>query len=154
MALLTTAFGGARTAAQIPGKATMASADLRANRPLSPHLSIYRWRITMAMSIFHRLTGAGLYFGMLILVWWLVAAAIGPDAFAVANGVITSWFGLVVLFLATWGLIHHGVGGLRHYVWDFGVAMEKGTRDRMAWATIIASVVLTILIWAAILWTR
>ena len=71
-----------------------------------------------------------------------------------ANGVLTSWFGLVVLFAATWGLVHHGLGGLRHYVWDFGVAMEPGTRDIVAWATLIGSVVLTIVIWGIALWLR
>src|SRR5258705_13523122 len=132
----------------------MPRADIKESRPLSPPLSIYRWRITMTMSIFHRITGAGLYIGMLILVWWLAAAAGGPGAFAAANGVLTSWFGIVVLFLATWGLIHHGLGGLRHYVWDFGVGMEPGTRDQIAWATLIGSVVLTAIIWGIVLWLR
>jgi len=132
----------------------MQTADARGGRPLSPHLSIYRWRITMAMSIFHRVTGGGLYFAMLLLVWWLVAAAAGPEPFALAHAVLTSWFGLVVLFAATWGLIHHGLGGLRHFVWDFGVAMEPGTRDQLAWATLIGSIVLTIVIWGAVLWLR
>ena len=110
--------------------------------------------MTMTMSIFHRVTGGGLYFGILILVWWLAAAAAGPDAFAVANEIITSWFGLLVLFAATWGLIHHGLGGLRHFVWDFAVALEPGTRDRMAWATLIGSLVLTIVVWAIVLVVR
>jgi succinate dehydrogenase / fumarate reductase cytochrome b subunit len=128
----------------------MQSADARGSRPLSPHLSIYRWRITMAMSIFHRVTGGGLYFGTLILVWWLAAAAAGPGPFALANGVITSWFGVAVLGAASWGLIHHGLGGLRHFVWDFGVAMGPGTRDVVAWATLIGSAVLTVLVWAIV----
>src|SRR5688572_18074737 len=125
----------------------METADARARRPLSPHLSIYRWRITMAMSILHRLSGAGLYFGMAILVWWLAAAAAGPEPFALANGIVTSWFGIAILVAATWGLVHHALGGLRHFVWDFGVAMEPGTRDQMAWATLVGSIVLTALTW-------
>src|SRR3954467_12710179 len=96
--------GARKRAPTSPDRAAMSSADARANRPLSPHLSIYRWRITMAMSIFHRVTGAGLYFAMVILVWWLAAAASGPAAFAFANSIVTSWFGLLVLFAATWGL--------------------------------------------------
>jgi succinate dehydrogenase / fumarate reductase cytochrome b subunit len=132
----------------------MQSADARASRPLSPHLSIYRWRITMAMSILHRITGAGLYFGMLILVGWLAAAAAGPEAFGVANGVVTSWFGIAVLFAATWGLIHHALGGLRHFVWDFGVAMEPGVRDQIAWASLVGSLVLTGVVWGVVLWLR
>jgi succinate dehydrogenase / fumarate reductase, cytochrome b subunit len=132
----------------------MQSADARGSRPLSPHLSIYRWRMTMAMSIFNRITGAGLYFGMLLLVWWLAAAAAGPEPFALANGVLTSWFGIAVLVAASWGLFHHALGGLRHFVWDFGIAMEPGTRDRMAWATLIGSVTLTLLVWGVVLWLR
>jgi succinate dehydrogenase / fumarate reductase cytochrome b subunit len=132
----------------------MQSADARASRPLSPHLSIYRWRITMAMSIVHRITGAGLYFGMLIVVGWLAAAAAGPEAFGVAQAAITSWLGIAVLIAATWGWIHHALGGLRHFVWDFGVAMEPGTRDQVAWATLAGSVVLTVVVWGIVLWLR
>ena len=132
----------------------MSSADIKANRPLSPHIWIYRWYLTMIMSIVHRVTGAALYFGTLLLAWWLVAAAAGPGPFAFANWVLGSWLGLVVLFGFSWALIHHMLGGLRHFVWDFGLAMGKPARDRIALANIIGSVVLTIALWAVVLILR
>ncbi len=126
----------------------MSSADTRANRPLSPHLSIYRWRLTFLMSGFHRVTGFVLYFGMLIVVWWLAAAASGPEAFAFASRVLGSWFGLLVVFGFSWGLIHHAMGGIRHFVWDFGVGLDKPARDQWALATIVGSVAITVIVWA------
>jgi len=132
----------------------MSTADLKANRPLSPHLQIYRWKITMAVSIFHRITGGALYFGTLLLAWWLVALALGPGPFAFANWVLGSWIGLIVLFGYSWALIQHLLGGLRHFVWDFGYAMGKPARDRIAWANFIGSAVLTIVLWAVIWWLR
>ena len=107
----------------------MSSADIKANRPLSPHLQIYRWPITMIMSIAHRVTGVALYFGTVLLVWWLVAAASGPAAFDFANAVLGSWLGLIVLFGYTWALIHHMLGGVRHFIWDFGIGLDKPARD-------------------------
>jgi succinate dehydrogenase / fumarate reductase cytochrome b subunit len=118
-----------------------------APRPISPHLSIFRPLITMVMSIVHRITGGALYFGMLLLAWWLVAAASGPDAFATADAFFGSWFGRLILFGFTWALIHHLLGGIRHLVWDTGHGLEPETASRMAWATIIGSVVLTLVVW-------
>ncbi len=125
----------------------MARLDSQANRPLSPHLQIYRWHATMTMSILHRVTGSALYFGTVLLVWWLVAAAAGPAAFEIANGVLGSWSGLVVLFGFTWALVHHMLGGLRHLIWDFGVALDAPLRDRLAIANLVGSAVLTPLLW-------
>ncbi|MBX3489572.1 MAG: succinate dehydrogenase, cytochrome b556 subunit [Parvibaculum sp.] len=121
----------------------------QAARPLSPHLQIYRLTVTMVMSIVHRITGAGLYAGTLLLAWWLVAVASGPDAYAVFEGFIGSWFGRLVLFGYTWALIHHMLGGIRHFIWDFGKGFELRTADVMAWGTVIGSVVLTVLVWIA-----
>jgi succinate dehydrogenase / fumarate reductase cytochrome b subunit len=132
----------------------MSSADIKANRPLSPHLQIYRWKLTMLMSIVHRITGIGLYFGTLLLAWWLVALAAGPGPFAFANWVLGSWLGLIVLFGYSWALIHHMLGGLRHFVWDFGYGLGKPARDRIALANIVGSVVLTVLFWAVAIWLR
>ncbi len=81
-------------------------------RPLSPHLQIYRPQINMVMSILHRITGAALYFGTLLIVWWLVAAATGPDYFAFVNGLLATWPGMVIIVGFTWALIHHMLGGL------------------------------------------
>jgi succinate dehydrogenase / fumarate reductase cytochrome b subunit len=132
----------------------MSSADIKANRPLSPHLQIYHWYLTMIMSIVHRVTGGALYFGTLLLAWWLVAAAAGPEPFAFANRVFGSWLGLIVLFGYSWALIHHMLGGLRHFVWDFGLAMGEPARDRIALANIIGSIVLTIALWAVVVILR
>ena len=120
---------------------------MQADRPLSPHLQIYRWHATMTMSILHRVTGAGLYFGTILLVWWLVAAASGPEAFDLANRVLGSWFGLVVLFGFTWALVHHMLGGIRHLIWDFGVGLDAPARDRLAIATLVGSAIVTPLLW-------
>lgn len=121
-------------------------------RPISPHLQIYRWTITMAMSIVHRATGIANYAGMALLALWLLCAALGPDALNAVNGVYGSWFGQLVLFGFTWSLVHHMCGGLRHFVWDFAVMMEPGQRNMIAWATLAASVVLTLLIWTVFVW--
>ena len=108
----------------------------------------------MAMSIFHRLTGMALYFGTFLLAIWLVAAAAGPREFTVVNGFFASWFGLVVLFGYTWALIHHMLGGLRHFVWDFGHGLGKPARDRIATANLVLSIVLTVALWSIVAWVR
>ncbi|MCB1502093.1 MAG: succinate dehydrogenase, cytochrome b556 subunit [Bauldia sp.] len=125
----------------------MPSADLKASRPLSPHLQIYRWAPTMVVSIAHRITGVALYFGTLLLAWWLIAAASGPKYFRFVNGLASSWIGLIVLFGFSWALIHHALGGVRHLIWDTGRGMGKPARDQLAIANIIGSVALTILLW-------
>jgi succinate dehydrogenase / fumarate reductase cytochrome b subunit len=125
----------------------MSTAGLNANRPLSPHLQIYRFAMTMAMSIVHRITGAGLYVGTILLAWWLVAAASGPDYFDFVNRIYGSWFGLLILFLFTWALIHHMLGGIRHFIWDTGHGLDKPMRDQLATATLVGSIVITVLLW-------
>lgn len=125
----------------------MSNAEAKTSRPLSPHLQIYRWPITMTMSILHRVTGIALYAGTLLLAWWLIAAAAGPGPYETANAVFGSWIGRLVLFGYTWALVHHLLGGLRHFVWDVGAGFSKPMRDRLAWANLIGSAALTILIW-------
>ena len=90
------------------------------SRPLSPHLSIYRWPITMATSITHRMTGVALAGGALLLAWWLIATASGPEAFAFFNRMVATPFGLFVLFGFVWSLAYHLLNGIRHLAWDFG----------------------------------
>jgi succinate dehydrogenase / fumarate reductase cytochrome b subunit len=124
----------------------MSNADVKANRPLSPHLWIYRWRMTMIMSIVHRITGAGLYLGTALLAWWLMAAATSEHAFSIANGFLGSWFGILILIGFTWALVHHLLGGLRHFVWDTGRGMGTPARDNLAIGNLVASVVLTIIV--------
>jgi len=116
-------------------------------RPLSPHLSIYRWPLPMMMSIAHRITGAGLYFGTLLLAWWLIAAGSGPNAYAKVGGFINSAFGRLILFGYTWALIHHMLGGIRHLIWDTGRGFAPHEREWLALATLVGSVTLTVLIW-------
>ncbi len=123
----------------------------RAQRPMSPHLQVYSPLINMVMSILHRITGAALYFGSLLLAWWLVAAASGPEYFAFVNSLFGSLLGRVVLFGYTWALMHHMMGGIRHFIWDTGRGYALKTIDLMSWGTLIASAILTVLIWLAVL---
>lgn len=118
-----------------------------AARPLSPHMTIYRWPMTMAMSIAHRVTGTGLYFGMILFAWWLLAVAAGPNAYATFQSVVGSWIGRLVLFGYTWALIHHMLGGIRHLIWDTGTGLDKKSIEIFAWATLLGSITLTILLW-------
>ncbi|HZS63797.1 MAG TPA: succinate dehydrogenase, cytochrome b556 subunit [Xanthobacteraceae bacterium] len=117
-------------------------------RPLSPHLQIYRPTLTMTMSIVHRITGMGLYFGTAILAWWLTAAASGPNAYAVFESFLGSFLGRLILFGYTWALIHHLLGGIRHLIWDAGYGFGPHEREWLARASIVGSVGLTILLWA------
>ena len=117
------------------------------NRPLSPHISIYRPTLTMMMSIVHRVTGAALYFGTLLLVWWLAAAAAGPHAYGNVQWFMETLFGRLILFGYTWALIHHALGGVRHLIWDTGRGFGPQERERLAVATIVGSVSWTVVIW-------
>ena len=119
----------------------------RRPRPLSPHLSIYRLTMTMAMSIVHRITGVALYFGVLVLAWFLIAASSDASTFAVFSDFIGSFIGRVVLFFLTWALFHHFIGGVRHTIWDAGYGLDAPLRDQMAWATLIGGFALTVLAW-------
>jgi succinate dehydrogenase / fumarate reductase, cytochrome b subunit len=116
-------------------------------RPLSPHLQIYRWPLPMVMSILHRVTGVGLYFGTILVVWWLMAVGSGPGGYARLTGFFNSWFGRLVLFAYTWTLIHHMLGGIRHLIWDTGRGFEQNEREWLALATFVGSVTLTLLLW-------
>jgi succinate dehydrogenase / fumarate reductase cytochrome b subunit len=93
-------------------------------RPLSPHLQVYRPQITSVLSILHRITGVALTLGTLLLTWWLVSAAYGPDAFADAQAFVGSWFGQLLLWGFTFALFYHLGNGIRHLAWDFGWGFE------------------------------
>ncbi|KRE09677.1 succinate dehydrogenase [Bosea sp. Root381] len=125
-----------------------------AARPLSPHLQIYRWSWTMAMSIAHRVTGTGLYLGTVLIAAWLVAAASGPAAYDAAQAVAGSIIGLLVLFLYSFALLHHMVGGLRHFIWDMGHGFDPQTRTNLAKYSVFVSGGLTLLVWIAALALR
>jgi succinate dehydrogenase cytochrome b subunit len=124
-------------------------ADIKApvERPLSPHLSIYKPMLTMLMSIAHRITGAGLYFGTLLLAWWLLAAATSPNAYAGIGSFMSSFFGRLILFGYTWALMHHMLGGFRHLIWDSGRGFGAYEREWLAIASLVGSIGLTIVIW-------
>ena len=125
----------------------MSSSSSQDQRPLSPHLQVYKPMLTTAMSITHRMTGVALYFGSLLVAWWLVAAAAGPDYFSMVNGFFGSWFGRIILFGYTWAAIHHALGGLRHLIWDTGRGFELPTVEWMAKANLAGSIGLTVLLW-------
>ncbi len=122
---------------------------LEAERPLSPHLQIYRPMLTMMMSIAHRITGFANAVGFALLTWWLLAVSLGPDAYAYVDRFFGSLIGQVLLFLFTWSLIHHMLGGIRHLIWDTGTGLDKTSIEVFAWATLIGSIVLTVLVWIA-----
>lgn len=121
-------------------------ADAPAARPLSPHLQIWRWTAAMAASITHRGTGLALYGGAVLLAAWFLAAALGPETYAPVAAVVGSLFGRIVLFLFAWSLIFHTLNGLRHLYWDSGRGLSPKTAAMTAWATYIASLVLTLII--------
>jgi len=117
----------------------------RGNRPLSPHISIYKPQLTSITSILTRITGNALLISTLLIVWWFLAASAGPEAFATADGVLTSWFGDIVLTLSVLGLWYHTLAGVRHLIWDTGHGYEVVTAERMGLACLIGSVVLTVI---------
>ncbi len=116
----------------------------RGNRPLSPHLSIYRTQITMITSITHRITGVGMTLSAVLIVWWFLAASTGPEYFAVADAVLTSWFGSLILIGSLWALSYHLCNGIRHLFWDVEQGLEMETARKTGYAVFAASVVLTI----------
>ncbi len=103
--------------------------------------------LTMMMSITHRITGAGLYFGTLLLAWWLIAAATGPSAFATANWFMGTIIGRLILFGFTWALFTHFMGGIRHTIQDMGYGMEHPAREYLAHASLWGGIILTIIVW-------
>jgi succinate dehydrogenase / fumarate reductase cytochrome b subunit len=130
-------------------------ADLHTDkRPLSPHLQIYRPMLTMMMSIIHRITGAGLYFGIILLIWWLTAAAVSADYFALVQAFFGHWFGKLVLLGFSWALLHHMLGGLRHLLWDTGRGFGLSTIEWLARANVALSVILTVALWLGVYLAR
>jgi succinate dehydrogenase / fumarate reductase, cytochrome b subunit len=116
-------------------------------RPLSPHLQIYTPMLTMMMSIMHRITGIALYFGIVLLVWWLTAAATSDSYFDLVQAFFFHWFGRLVLFGFTWALLHHALGGLRHFIWDTGRGFDLKLVEWLARANLVGGLALTILLW-------
>jgi succinate dehydrogenase / fumarate reductase cytochrome b subunit len=117
-------------------------------RPLSPHMTIYRWPVTMATSITHRMTGIAMSIGTLVLAWWLIAAASGPEAYATFSHLAGSWIGRIVLFGFTWSLAFHLLNGIRHLAWDMGYGFSIPTAKMTGWLVIILSVLLAVAVFA------
>ena len=133
----------------------MATASRPRVRPLSPHLSIWKWRVHMTVSILHRATGQAMAFGGVVLfLWWLVAAATGPDAYATFHRAATGWFGILIGVGLTWVFFQHMMSGIRHLVMDTGAALEIHASKTFATLTIVAAVVLTALTWGVIALTK
>ena len=124
-------------------------ADIKApvERPLSPHLFIYKPTLTMMMSIVHRITGGALYFGTLLVAWWLLAAASGPNAYAGFGSFMSSFVGRFILLGYTWALVHHALGGIRHLIWDTGRGFGPQEREWLVAANLVGSIALTVMIW-------
>ncbi|MFQ5954889.1 MAG: succinate dehydrogenase, cytochrome b556 subunit [Kiloniellales bacterium] len=118
-------------------------------RPLSPHLMIYRPQLTSVLSITHRLTGVALVAGTLLLTWWLVAAALGSGAFEVVQAFLGHWVGRLMLFGWTYALFYHLCNGIRHLFWDAGYGFELPTVYATGWAVVAVSIGLTLVAWAA-----
>jgi len=123
------------------------------SRPLSPHLSVYKMTITMAMSIIHRITGAALYAGTVLLALWLLAAASHAETFATMQALWGSIPGRLILLGYTWALVHHALGGLRHFIWDTGAGFGP-ERVMFARLTLAGSLIITIALWALGYWVR
>jgi len=122
------------------------------DRPISPHLTIWRWGPGMAVSILHRITGAGLTIvGLAVLTWWLAAASGGTDAYATFSKHASAWYGLVILIGLTWAFFQHLFSGIRHLLTDTGMGFELSANKAGAVATIIGSIFGTALLWACFL---
>jgi succinate dehydrogenase / fumarate reductase cytochrome b subunit len=121
-------------------------ADVERNgRPLSPHLQVYRWQLSMASSILNRITGNALIAGGLLIVWWLVAAATSAEYFALVDWIVTSWIGDLVMVGSVWALWYHALAGVRHLIWDTGRGLGLTAANAMGWGAIVGSVVLTLI---------
>ena len=119
------------------------------DRHLSPHLQVYRWKLTMAMSILHRMTGVGLAFGAIILTWWLLAAWMGPQSFAQFHDLAHSIVGQLMLFGWVWAFSYHFFNGIRHMVWDTGRWLDLKHAFASGWVVLILSFISAGAIWCA-----
>lgn len=117
------------------------------NRPLSPHLQVYKPQLTSVLSITHRATGVALAVGLIGLVYWLMSLAAGPQAYAAAQQVLGSWFGKLVLFGFSFALFYHMCNGVRHLFWDAGIGFELETVYASGWAVVVVSVAMTVVTW-------
>lgn len=120
-------------------------------RPLSPHLQVYRPQWSSVLSILHRITGAAISVGLVLVVWWLTALASGPEAFSTAMGWLTHPISLVVLAAASWALFYHLFNGIRHLVWDAGMLLDVPSARRSGWIVVALSLIVTAVVWGVAL---
>ncbi len=121
-------------------------------RPTSPHLSVWRFTLTMTLSILHRILGVGLYLGTILFVLWLGAAALGQDQLAGVQGFFGHPIIQIGLFLYTWTLFQHMAGGIKHFIWDTGSGFEASNREFLSVATLVFSTAATVIVWAIFVW--
>lgn len=121
-------------------------------RPLSPHIFIYKLEMTMLMSGMHRITGVGLMLGLFVVAWWMGAAIAGDGALGIFYMVFGNWFGQLVTFFFVWALLHHLLGGIRHFIWDTGAGFSEQMRFGLAWATLIGGFLLTLITFVLFVW--
>ena len=124
------------------------------SRPLSPHLQVYKFTLTMASSIIHRGTGMAMYFGTLLIVLWVGAAALGDGPLAVVNAIYGFWLVQVIFFAATWALFQHLFGGIKHFIWDSGNFLDPEGREwvvRLSW---LLALICTLGTWAIFVWFK
>ena len=122
------------------------SKRVKGNRPLSPHLTIYRPQMSSISSILVRITGVSLALGFILIIAWLLAASTNVYYFDCINSILTSWFGIIILIGSVWALCYHSLGGIRHLIWDMGFGFDLKIADRLGWMVIIGSFVLTIFV--------
>ena len=126
----------------------MASETKGPNRPLSPHLQVYKPQLTSMLSITHRLTGLALAVGTLVIVWWICAVAAGPEALDDVNNFLSSWFGILLMAGWSYALFYHLLNGIRHLFWDMGAGLELKAAYATGWAVVAGSILLTAIAWA------
>lgn len=117
----------------------------RGNRPLSPHLTIYRPQMTSVSSILTRITGTAMLLAGLMIVWWFLAAASSAEYYETVNGIVTSFLGDLIMALSVWALWYHALAGLRHLYWDSGRGLEVETAEKLGLIIIVGSVALTLI---------
>lgn len=122
----------------------------KVERPLSPHLQVFRWYFSMALSIAHRATGIAMATGLVFLTWWLLALASGPEAFGVVRAIVDSWFGTLVLLVYTFIVFYHMGNGVRHLVWDVGYGFDIEVARRSGIAVLVFAGVMSVLTWIVV----
>jgi succinate dehydrogenase / fumarate reductase cytochrome b subunit len=129
-------------------EALMAGAPSPEDRPIAPHLSVWRWHVTMATSIIHRATGVGMYGAAVGVAIWLMAAAAGPEKYAIVDTILSAWYGQLAMYLVVAALAYHLANGIRHLVFDTGLGLAPADADTSAWFAIFFGIAAPFGLWA------